>query len=215
MSGSVGSQRLPVLIFDFGNVVAFFDYKRAWERLGPLVGMSAEAFAERVRGSGVAELARSHETGRIGGEEFWRGFAGRVGMEAGLYELFRLIYGDIFWLNQPVVELLGDLKGKGYLILVGSNTCDLHAEQYRVRYVRELAPVSGYVLSYEVGVMKPSGEFYEACRVAAGGVAARECVFIDDAQANVDGACASGMLGILYEGPAKLLADLAAVGVGV
>ena len=94
-------------------------------------------------------------------------------------------------LNPPVVELLGELKKQGYLLLVGSNTCDLHAEQYRVRYARELAPVSGFVLSYEVGVMKPSGEFFEACRVAAGGVLASECVFIDDAQANVDGACAS------------------------
>ena len=47
-----------MLIFDFGNVVAFFDYKRAWEKLAEVVGISAEELAERVRVSGVAELVR-------------------------------------------------------------------------------------------------------------------------------------------------------------
>ena len=46
--------REPAVIFDFGNVVAFFDYLKACERLGPRLGLTAEAFRKRITERGFA-----------------------------------------------------------------------------------------------------------------------------------------------------------------
>jgi putative hydrolase of the HAD superfamily len=63
--------------------------------------------------------------------------------------------------------------------------------------------------------MKPDRGFFEAC-VRAVGVPAGSCVFIDDVDANVQGAREAGLLGIVYGGDTqKLVADLRAFGVEV
>ena len=36
--------RIPVLMFDFGNVVGFFDYSTMFHRFGLKLGLSAEQF---------------------------------------------------------------------------------------------------------------------------------------------------------------------------
>ena len=49
--------REPALIFDFGNVVAFFDYLKACERLGPKLGLTAEAFRQRIVERGLRSFS--------------------------------------------------------------------------------------------------------------------------------------------------------------
>ena len=56
--------REPAVIFDFGNVVAFFDYLKACERLGPRLGLTAEAFRQRIVERGFAELLGRFECGK-------------------------------------------------------------------------------------------------------------------------------------------------------
>ena len=58
--------REPALIFDFGNVVAFFDYMNAFERLGARMGVSGEVFRQRIYGGGFAGLLAQFESGRDG-----------------------------------------------------------------------------------------------------------------------------------------------------
>ena len=53
------------------------------------------------------------------------------------------------------------------------------------------------ILSYEVGHMKPSEEFYRAC-VTAADVPASSCVFIDDMIENVEGARRAGLEAIQF-----------------
>ena len=48
--------REPVLIFDFGNVIAFFDYLLAWEKFGRRIGaagfrLESSPRTARLRGS--------------------------------------------------------------------------------------------------------------------------------------------------------------------
>ena len=64
-----------------------------------------------------------------------------------------------------------------------------------------------YVLSYEVGVMKPHARIYDEALKKAG-VEAEECVFIDDIEENIQAAQKLGIKGILMTPQTDLEAAL-------
>ena len=75
--------------------------------------------------------------------------------------------------------MIAGLKSAGYTLVLGSNTNDLHAAQFRRQFAETLAHFDRLVLSFEIGHIKPSAAFYLACAEAAGAEPA-DCVFIDD-----------------------------------
>ena len=188
--------RRPALIFDFGNVVAFFDFRKACDHFGQRLGITGEAFLDRVRGLGFSALVQEYERGKLTAE----GFSKAVGALAGLdltHEEFATAWSDIFWLNEPVARLVAHLKGIGYTLVLGSNTNDLHAAHFRRQFAETLAHFDRLVLSYEVGHIKPTSAFYLACAEAAQAPPC-DCVFIDDLPENVEGAKAAGLSGLLF-----------------
>lgn len=80
---------------------------------------------------------------------------------------------------------------------------------------RELWPFlnsfDGVVVSGEVGLLKPHPEIFMKL-IGDYDLDARECVFIDDVPANVEGARAVGMQAVHFRTPKLLRADLEAVG---
>jgi putative hydrolase of the HAD superfamily len=206
-------QRTPALIFDFGNVVAHFDYRKACATLGRPRGLSGEAIFERAVRMAFSPLVKDYERGRISAEAFSLGFASGIGLEIAPDE-FALAWADIFTLNEPIAEVIAALKGQRYTLVLGSNTNDLHAAQFRRQFAATLAHFDRLILSYEIGHIKPSAEFYLACADAAGAAPA-ECLFIDDLPENVEGARAVGMPGIVFRDVPSLLDALRARGVEV
>lgn len=63
-------------------------------------------------------------------------------------------------------------------------------------------------ISYQMGALKPSAEFYKAVMEDIGGPA-ENMLFIDDSQKNVDGAIAAGLPAVYYEPGTDLAALLA------
>ncbi len=203
--------RRPALIFDFGNVVAHFDYRKATTSLGARLGLSGEELLDRLRPLGFSDLIKSYESGQMSAEAFSKEVSDLVGL-AITHDEFAAAWSDIFTLNESIVPLLAALKGAGYTLVLGSNTNDLHATQFRRQFAGTLAHFDGLVLSFEVGHIKPSAAFYLACAEAAGADPG-DCVFIDDLPENVEGARAAGLVGLLYRETAELLRDLDALGV--
>lgn len=203
--------RRPAIIFDFGNVVAFFDYQRACDRLGAHVGENGEEFRERIMERGFADLARQFECGRVTAAEFERKALMQCGLEV-TCDQFRAAWQDIFWLNEPVAGLIGHLKSADYLLILGSNTNVLHADYFRRQFAATLAHFDRLILSYEVGAMKPDASFYQAC-VAAARRPAGSCVFVDDLEENVAGARRAGLAAVRYIDTPTLIADLRCHGV--
>src|SRR4051812_36900845 len=78
--GALVRKRTPALIFDFGNVVAHFDYRKACETLGRPHGLSGEAFLERARRLGFSPLIHQYESGAISSKAFSRGVCALVGL---------------------------------------------------------------------------------------------------------------------------------------
>jgi glucose-1-phosphatase len=208
-----GFMKRPALIFDFGNVVAHFDYRKASTTLGRPLGLSGEAFLEMMRPLGFSPLVRRYETGQLSSEEFSAEFRALAGLEISHAD-FVAAWSDIFWLNEPVAALVRSLKQRGYRLVLGSNTNDLHARQFRRQFADPLSDFDQLVLSYEVGHAKPSAAFYEAC-VEAANAPAEACVFIDDLPENVEGARLAGLTGLLYQDDPTLRTDLRRMGVEI
>lgn len=207
------TERRPALIFDFGNVVAFFDYTRACERLGPTLGLTGEALLHRVRERGLTPVLKDYERGAIGCQEFSRSVCDLVGLDVP-HEEFAAAWADIFWPNEPVAGLIRGLKAAGYPLVLGSNTNALHSAQFRRQFAATLAHFDRLVLSHEVGHSKPAPEFYHACAAAASAPPG-ECVFIDDLPENIEGARAAGLVGVLFRDAPTLVEELRGLGVEV
>src|SRR5271166_2292658 len=92
---SVQVMRIPVLMFDFGNVVGFFDYSTVFQRLGLKLGLSAEQFEAMMYERGAARLGLEFESGRLTAEEFARQVTELAGLEMS-FEEFEVHWPDIF-----------------------------------------------------------------------------------------------------------------------
>ena len=163
---------------------------------------SARDIAERVHGH--RDLIRSFDTGKIEPADFYREAVQKLGAKVGQDTFFR-VYRDVFSPNPPVLDILRRLKNRYKLILL-SNT-----DVVRFGFIKEKYPeifvFDEYVLSYEVGYLKPSPEIYqEALKKAR--VRPEESVFLDDLSENIEGARAVGMGAVLYGPQTDLEADL-------
>ena len=205
--------RQHALIFDFGNVVGFFDYLQACERFGADSAFTGPVFRQRLQDQGFAQILNQFESGKIAPDGFAREVMARSGLSLP-YEEFVRDWEDIFWLNEPVARLIDSLKSRGYTLILGSNTNVLHAAHYRRRFATTLDQFDDLVFSHEVGHLKPDPRFYAAC-VAAAGLPAASCIFVDDVEENVEGARRAGLIAVQYIDTPGLIADLRRLGVEI
>ncbi|MBY0397591.1 MAG: HAD family phosphatase [Thermoleophilia bacterium] len=203
--------RPPAVIFDFGNVLAFFDYERAASRLGAQFGLSGPEFLDRLRRAGMFELARRYESGQIETPAFLDEACALSGLPITPVQ-FAEGWVDIFWANASVAPLVRALRRADHRLILGSNTNALHADHFRRQFADVLADFDHLVMSHEVGAMKPDARFFRACVDAANREPA-DCLFIDDLAENVEGARAAGLTGIHYRDTPTLIDDLLRSGV--
>jgi putative hydrolase of the HAD superfamily len=200
---------IRAIVFDFGNVVAFFDHRLTTQRLRDHGEFDPDELHAYIYGGSLED---DYEAGRISSEEFIE----RVREKGRLQcppDVVTACYTDIFWPNADIAELLPRLKRR-YRLLLASNTTELHSNHFRRQFAATLRHFDEIVLSHAVGARKPSPAFYEHCRARAGCRAA-ECVFIDDLPTNVEGARACGWHGVVYRGAADLSERLDALGVKI
>ena len=198
---------IQALVFDFGNVVGYFDHRLTTQRLVSHSALPAAKLHAVINGRGVEE---DYETGRLSTSDFLE----RIRLEGRICcaeEVIVSAYSEIFWPNPEVCALLPELK-RTQKLLLGSNTSELHARQFRRQFADVLKHFDAQVLSHEIGVRKPNRGFFEECLRQAG-CAPGECVFIDDLESNVAGARACGWHGIVYASLEELQAELAKLGV--
>src|SRR6476469_8767823 len=123
---------MRTIVFDFGNVLAFFDHGRAVARLARFTDRPpAELMLELYGGA----LESDYEIGRLSTEEYVR--LGKLnGRLTCSDDKFLVAFVDIFWRNDELCDLIPRLKPR-YRLLLASNTNDAH---YR-HYTREFADV--------------------------------------------------------------------------
>jgi putative hydrolase of the HAD superfamily len=198
---------MKAIIFDFGNVVGFFSHQRTYQRLAAHSPLSWEEMKGQIYGG---DLEHAYESGRVSSTEALAEVRRRCALTCD-DAILADAYCDIFWRNDAVCDLIPRLAGR-YRLILGSNTTELHSQKFRAQFADTLRHFDHLVLSHEIGTRKPSPEFYDHC-VKHARCAAQECVFVDDLPANVAGAVARGLHGIVYTGDDDLHRRLAHLGI--
>ncbi|MFL5245885.1 MAG: HAD family hydrolase [Gemmataceae bacterium] len=198
---------IKTIIFDFGNVVGFFDHRKACQTLAGFGSCSAEEIYSFCFNN---QLEDDLEAGRIEPEDFLDLLRRQFGLQAADRVLART-FSDIFWPNEEIIALLARLKPR-FRLLLASNTSILHSQQFKEQFAEALGQFDALVLSHEIGSRKPNRSFYEHC-LALSQCPANECVFIDDLAVNVAGAEACGLHGIIYKSIEDLTAQMAKLGI--
>jgi HAD superfamily hydrolase (TIGR01509 family) len=198
---------IRAVISDLGRVVLWFDNDIFLRKLADRSGRPFEEVKAAIHGN--LELIRLFDGGALTPAQFYERVTRAAGAEIP-YDVFYEIYNDIFSLNPPAVDVLARVKAAGYTTLLLSNT-----DPERFGFIRRRFPeiffFDGYVLSYELRLLKPNAAIYlEAARRA--GSPPAECVFIDDMEENVKGAVATGLRGIVYLPETDLAAELQKLG---
>lgn len=196
---------IDTVLCDLGNVLAPFDFARAGHRFAVLTGRPFDEVFPRLRG----EPYRAFESGQLDAETFFEQLTRELGVSLP-FELCRDAWNDIFTIDEAMAGLMGELAGR-YRTYLWSNVSPVHLAYLRAR-LPVLERFTGLHLSYELGAMKPDPAFYAAA-LARGKLSPERCIFIDDVPANLEGARAFGIPGVLHRSAAETRNALARLGV--
>ena len=200
---------MHTILFDFGNVIGFFDHRIAVRQFVRQCDLDEDACYAAIYDAVVED---DFEAGRISGDEFIRRACEAIRYR-GTPAQFRTAFENVFRPNPAVCDLIPSLAKRHRLILA-SNTNELHAAHFRESFADVLRHFSALGLSHEAGARKPHRRFFEHCQKLVGCPPA-ECLFIDDLPANVEGARAFGWQAIRYAGPAGFPAQLHHYGIDI
>ncbi|MEZ5381762.1 MAG: HAD family phosphatase [Microthrixaceae bacterium] len=212
MSAPPGTASTPrVVFFDLGNVVLPWSPRRLYAELIPDVA-TLEWFTSEVMTVAVnEELDRGRPHTDVLAE-----------VEARHPDHAELIWS--FWhrwpetLGEPIagtvalIDELGAARVPRYALSnFATSTFERIVDEPRFAVLKRL---DGWLLSGEVGVIKPDPEIYRlACERFD--VAPGEAVFIDDRLDNVEAARSFGMRALVFTGAEVLRSELAALGLPV
>jgi len=197
------TSNIKAIIFDYGNVLLEWDPRFLYERFFPNDPEGMERFFKEVD---FADWNLQQDKGR----PFKEGIA-MLSRQFPHYSHLIQAYHD-HWSDSVVgpvhgtVELLKRLKEAGYPLYGLSNWS---AETFpSMRDKHDFFDLfDDMVISGEVGQVKPSPEIFQILldKIKR---PANECLFIDDAMANIDQAEKLGFATILFDSPEQLEAAL-------
>jgi glucose-1-phosphatase len=191
-----------VVVFDLGKVLVDFDYSIAAKKISARSTKQIESLHEFLGGSPL--LAR-FETGELTRKQFFSEIQKTTGFSGDIDE-FSGYFADIFLPIQPMVELHAQLRSENIPTYIFSNTNEIAIEHIR-RSFPFFSGFDGYILSYEIGAMKPHAKIYEVLEKKSKRYGAN-IFYIDDRAENVEAAAARGWQIELHQSPEKTRAAL-------
>jgi putative hydrolase of the HAD superfamily len=160
---------------------------------------SSGRFAERVTGAFLADVGELQQPALRGEIDLFESFgrvARRHGLDVDPAELFPAMWRGIV-VDPESLALIAALRAGGYAVHLGTNQ-----EHHRARYMREMLGFDRLfdvgVYSCDIGVAKPDPAYFEKA-VSLIGAPAESVLFVDDKQANVDGARSVGLAAERWE----------------
>ena len=196
------NRKYSAIVFDLGNVLIPFDFKKALIKLDQVEDGLGDRFNNYFKAN--YHLHREFEKGKISEKDFIIRMLEIVDNKID-ESTFCKYYADIFSLNEDVISLLPVLK-KNYKLFLLSNTDSIH-KKYGWEKYEFLKYFDKLILSFEVGSVKPEEKIYRAVEEASG-FSSQKHIFIDDIQEYVDGAKNIGWDAVRFEGYEKLIKDL-------
>jgi putative hydrolase of the HAD superfamily len=147
------------------------------------------------------ELVRGLETEALSEDEFGERFGELLELEDRT-RLIERMFGGVR-ADERMLGAVRTVRAAGFRTGLISNSMG------GASYDRAIFPelFDGVVISGDVGMHKPQPEIFLLGAERAG-VAADQCVFVDDLRENCDGAEAVGMTAVLHRGPETTLPEL-------
>ena len=199
---------IKAIIFDFGNVLLEWNPRYVYRRYFPDNDAGMEQFLHEVK---FMEWNAQQDKGRAfteGVADLSRKFPHYSDLIQAYHDNWRESIGNSY---AGTVELLRRLKQAEYPVYGLSNWS---AETFP--YARQKYDFFGLlddiILSGEVGSIKPEPEIFEIALQRIGRPA-QECLFIDDAPANIEQAHMMGFATIHFQSPEQLEKELHRLGV--
>lgn len=188
---SNGSDQIAFVYFDLGNILYSFNTEKACQNVAMRCDVNANKVYSVVYESG---LQVQYESGRIRQDAFVNRVRSNLGIhtkELSDSDLLNLL-SDMFSPIELMHEAILQVRAKGIPTGILSNTCRSHWDWINCLPSRAMLDgFDAYVLSYEVGEMKPFGAIYEAAEQAAE-VPSNQILFLDDRLENIQAAQARG-----------------------
>jgi putative hydrolase of the HAD superfamily len=196
------------IYFDMGNVLLYFDHRRAARQMAELTGMTEGDVWQVVFGG---DLQSRFECGQVTPREFYDEFCESSGVRPD-YDMLQRAGSDIFWPNWSIFPLIQQLRSSDIRIGILSNTSQSHWEYCFGRYRLIETCFERHALSFEIGKMKPDAAIYQAAAEMAG-VDPAEIFFTDDTVGHVEAARAAGFDAVQFTGTPRLVEELRQRGV--
>lgn len=180
------------IIFDIGNVLADF----TWEEFMENKGYTGAMLERLAKASVKNESWNEYDRGRLSDEEIVQRFVDSdPEIEADIRRCFSDMKG-IVSRNGYAIPWINELKERGYKTLYLSNFSKKAAAEC-AEALDFIPYMDGGILSYKEQVIKPMPEIYQLL-IDRYGLNPKECVFLDDTQANLTGASVFGIHTILF-----------------
>lgn len=191
-----GKKMIWSILSDLGRVVVGFDNRKAAAALAlHAPGRTSEELYETIFVSVFRPIWEACMRGQLSYPDYRTAIIGALGLTCD-NETFDRAMGDVFTVNEPIVELWREVRKHHTRVITASNI-----EPVRHRQLESMGVMSafdGHCLSYQVMAGKPDLEFFRRA-IAIAGTEPSESLFVDDHEEFCDAAREIGINAEVYD----------------
>jgi putative hydrolase of the HAD superfamily len=209
---SEANRSIQGVISDFGGVLtnrlieAFAAFQDETGISPEQLGRGMQRVAERDGEYPLFRLERGELTEPQFLEDLSWGLEEELGHRPALHE-FREIYFQAQHPNQPMLDLMRELRRHGYRMAILTNNVREWEPLWRSKLpVDEIFEV--IVDSAWVGMRKPDPEIYRLTLERLDGLEPEQCLFVDDNELNVEAARKLGMLAVRFSSNEQAIPEI-------
>jgi epoxide hydrolase-like predicted phosphatase len=198
---------IRAVIVDLGGVIVRTEYQAPRQHLAEEFGMDYEDIEKIVFGGGPNGSAARATVGELTEEAHWLNVMKVLKQPAAEYERIRAEFfaGDI--IDRDFLEFLKSLKPKYKVGLISNAWSGLRPFIIREKFDDVFHHMT---ISAEVGIAKPEAKIFHMALVQLQ-VKAKEAVFVDDVQENIEACEKIGMKGIQFKDAESAIQQLKAL----
>lgn len=193
---------IKTLIFDLGKVIVNFDHSRIVQRIEQFCDFESDEIFKIIFAS---TATHDYELGNISSLEFFNEVKKLFNLRMSFAE-FADAWTCTFDLEPIISEKFIEILSQKFRLLVLSDTNELHFEFIKANFPI-LRHFDDFVLSYQVGAVKPCAEILLAA-IEKANCLPEECFFMDDREPNVIGAEKLGIKAVQFISAEKFAEDL-------
>lgn len=195
------------IIFDIGNVLTDF----RWREFLQDKGFDEEMVERIAKASILSPFWSEFDRGEWSDERLIEEFVKNdPEIEEQLHQAYDNVH-DIVTIREYAIPWVKELKAKGYKVWYLSNFAYKTAVEC-ADALKFIPYMDGGILSYQDKVVKPDPAIYKLF-LERFGLAAKECVFLDDTLKNIEAAQAFGIHGICFRTKEQAQEELKKLGV--